>query len=846
MKRKINFAPQEFSAVFTEAISTACLTAAGVPAVPATLIGSAVAGVTKGLSLSQENPSERILSSIEKSIHTILEGSQFDLPEECRELLQQDILSPKKLFHFLYRPDSRKALAEQILLICQQDPNCDIRTFPIEQLLSEMFALVEEEVKSDPSLASCASFCILLGQMPSYSVHTANQQYVSSFTEPLFLHKHESESKVTLANLFILQKHQVLQKRSNSDKPPIDALDLQNTISTFLKNAHREFLFIEGDAGSGKTSLVAWMNYHYALQDNISDILFGDRPLITIRLRDLDKDYISKDHSLSQAILNYMNVSSLDVLERLFPKAIMVLDGFDELCMIEGMENEHDYLLCDLSSKHLADFHFIVTSRPKFIKHNIDLRSLRISLQHFDAEQREKWLEHYTSSDYCGQNMDESVKTYIQNIDDEGSSCICDTPMTLYMLAAKKDSRLYLNNSWALYNHIFMEELSETEYNKMFPDPNRNYAHDINRLSSVIYQISEEIAYHMYKKQNKRFYLSDQELSEIITELSEHNPILKRTNMQDIAERCYALCCYWKPNSDRGAVEFLHNNIRDFFLAERIYRKMNEITQLAKENFLKKDQHKEIAKKLCILFPFGILETKVTEFLYLRAKYSAEKNQADFSTYEYQTRMIGRILEYMSDGGIVESNVFADMSRNDPIQTISNIITCTAQIHRYVYESRLKENERIHWFRMSFSDLGEEVIVYSYALITLFKQIFSLVPVTPSFDQTITMASRGDFAHVPFHNSDLRNIGFQCSNLNHAILSDAILCGCDFSHADLRHADFSNADIHYACLTGSLLDGCNMTGADLRGTELPDGFCSMDQNEQVEHLKSLNIPELII
>ena len=65
MKRKINFAPQEFSAVFTEAISTACLTAAGVPAVPATLIGSAVAGVTKGLSLSQENPSERILSSIE-------------------------------------------------------------------------------------------------------------------------------------------------------------------------------------------------------------------------------------------------------------------------------------------------------------------------------------------------------------------------------------------------------------------------------------------------------------------------------------------------------------------------------------------------------------------------------------------------------------------------------------------------------------------------------------------------------------------------------------------------------------------------------------------------------------
>lgn len=32
-----------------------------------------------------------------------------------------------------------------------------------------------------------------------------------------------------------------------------------------------------------------------------------------------------------------------------------------------------------------------------------------------------------------------------------------------------------------------------------------------------------------------------------------------------------------------------------------------------------------------------------------------------------------------------------------------------------------------------------------------------------------------------------------------------------------------------------------MTGADLRGTELPDGFVSMDQDEQVKHLKALQI-----
>ena len=300
-----------------------------------------------------------------------------------------------------------------------------------------------------------------------------------------------------------------------------------------------------------------------------------------------------------------------------------------------------------------------------------------------------------------------------------------------------------------------------------------------------------------------------------------------------------------EPNSDRGAVEFLHNNIRDFFLAERIYRKMNDITEYASKNYGEADQHKVIAKKLCLLFPYAILETKVTEFLYLRAKYNAERNQTDFSTYEYQNKMVGGLLTYLTYSGIIESNVFACMSKNDPIQTIINIITCTAQTYRHVYEAHLRNNELIYWFGTSGRD-GAKTITYNSMLITLFKQVFSLVPVTPSFDHTITMASRGYFCLISLLGSDLRNIGFQYSNLTSTNFSNSILCGCDFSHADLRFSDLSNADIHYACLTGALLDGCNMTGADLRGTELPDGFCSMDQNEQVEHLKSLNIPELII
>lgn len=819
MKTKINFAPQELSAVFVEAISGACLTSLGLPPGTSSLVSAALAGAAKGISLSRNSCTDAILSSVEKAIQIVLEDSQIEFPDRCREMLQQDILSPKKLIHFLYQPDSLACLEEQILQICSRDPSCDIRTFPVDELLSKMIARLEAEVLDNHELASYAAFCILSRDRHTSPIYTANQQYVNSFTEPLFLHKHEPETKATLSNLFVLQKYRLLRDTPSSPAFRIpDGLDLQGTISAFLKDSSRQFMIIEGDAGSGKTSLVAWMNYHFSIQDNVSQQLFDNRPLLTIRLRDLDKKDIAKDSSLSGAILNYMKIPTLDKLEKLFPNAVMVLDGFDELCMIEGMDAAHDHLLYDLQSKMLDGFHFIVTTRPKFVRSNIDINAVLLSLEHFDALQREEWLERYTSKEYCDQTLDSSVSAYIRNIDWEGSSCICDTPQTLYMLAAKKGSEKYLHNAWSLYHHIFEEVLSETEYNKMFPDPNRNYAHDINKLRSVLYQVSEEIAYHMYKKQNQHFYLSDHELSEIISGLSLSNPNLKRANMQDIAERCYALCCYWKANSDRGVVEFLHNNIRDFFLAEKIYRMMNDIVKDVSTRFTEEDQSREIAKKLCRIFPYGILETKVTEFIYLRAKYHAETNQSDFSSYEYETRLISRILKYMAYGGIIESNVLSDCPAQNPIQTITNIATCTAQVYRYAFEPHLKKSERINWSPDSSNDS---------LLIMLFKQVFSQVPVTLSYDRMLTMASRGDFSFMDFRFRDLRNIGFQHSSLFATNFSDTVLSGCDFSHADLRNANLTNADIHYACLQDAVLNHCTLTGADLRGTELPDGFAAL-------------------
>lgn len=723
MRKKIIFDAREFGSVIVEAITSAYLTSIGVPLEQVKLIGSGVSSVIKGLSLSERNLSDTILASLEKAVSALTDDSLVELPENCKELLRADVLSSKKIIQFMCQQDPRTALNNQITDICKRDPDCDISTLPVDELVSKIIDTFDQEAFNNHALTSYAVYCMLRSYRSSSVIFTANSQYAASFTEPLFLHKNIEDSRVNLKNLFVMPKYQILNDIHSDMQNGLNhsRADLQERIANFLQEDNSSFLFIEGDAGCGKTTLAAWMNYHYSRNDEIAEQLFGDRPLVTIRLRDLDKNEIGKNASLASAIRKYMHLTDLDELERVFPKAVMLLDGFDELCMIEGIGFEHKELLYGLNNKGLQGFQFIITTRPKFVSLGFDLPSVFISLQHFDSEQRSIWLNNYASKEHCAQPIDETIYRYIESIKDDESSCICDTPMTLYMLVAKKGSYEFLNNSWSLYHHIFYEELSETEYNRMFPDPDRNYAHNVHILRDVLYQVSEEIAYLMYKKGNQSFYLSDRDLSEITNKLSDQLPILRRANMQEIAEHCYALCCYWKANVDRGVVEFLHNNIRDFFLAEKIYREMDELAYDAKrENWNSETYSARIGQIILSLFQYGVLETKVCEFLYLRAAHNADNNKYDFAKYGYQLKIVGSIISFMSRNEVY-CPVMSTHSPYNPVQIITNILACTVQIYRNVFEAHLGESDTIPWLPYKG---------HNHLLKTLFKPIFCQVPVT--------------------------------------------------------------------------------------------------------------------
>lgn len=83
----------------------------------------------------------------------------------------------------------------------------------------------------------------------------------------------------------------------------------------------------------------------------------------------------------------------------------ILLDGFDELCMMDGMTKFAEHLLSEII-RGLSSSHIVITTRPKFIdvaelkQKGIGTGIAYILLNHFDAEKREEWIQNYRQ--ICG------------------------------------------------------------------------------------------------------------------------------------------------------------------------------------------------------------------------------------------------------------------------------------------------------------------------------------------------------------------------------------------------------------------------------------------------------------
>ena len=168
---------------------------------------------------------------------------------------------------------------------------------------------------------------------PKQDLNTSNQDYKEIFEEPLFLHKGNPE--VCLRNLFV-------PHRFRGGRVTNESMDAY--LARFVRDEKAQFLFIEGDAGCGKSSLTAYLSWHYERRDETAAKIFGDAQLITVRLRNIDVPTGGrKDEHLTIGVLRFLygdKESDRDILRRFRESGVRVLllDGYDELCTTDGIE----------------------------------------------------------------------------------------------------------------------------------------------------------------------------------------------------------------------------------------------------------------------------------------------------------------------------------------------------------------------------------------------------------------------------------------------------------------------------------------------------------------------------
>lgn len=383
-----------------------------------------------------------------------------------------------------------------------------------------------------------------------------NEQYYNSFVERLFLHREEGSKAICLKDLYVIPKYEERGRSTNE----IKAANVVYYISEFSKHIingdrHKgEILFIEGNAGVGKTSLVSYMSYLYKERKEDWEKLFRNKTLLCIRLRDIipDEMRFSSD-TITKDILKYLKLNSMEEFRRLYQNPLIILDGFDELCMVEGINVNSQYYIYQIFNS-FRDYKLIITTRPQYLDvEKLDIENKKcIELQHFDELQKMEWIHNYRKigmSEYEKAGME-----YILDKKNEGMSSVCNTPMVLYMIMAGGINNEAKHNEWVLYHQIFYKELSDTEYNSIFPNCDGIFSHGIKKHRGLIYRLSAEIAYKMFCSGNTKLFLNERDILDIVNELK-----IEDIRLKEIIQHCYALCNYWKLNG-KGAVEFYHNN----------------------------------------------------------------------------------------------------------------------------------------------------------------------------------------------------------------------------------------------------------------------------------------------
>ena len=380
--------------------------------------------------------------------------------------------------------------------------------------------------------------------------------------------------------------------------------------------------------------------------------------------------------------------------------------------------------------------------------------------------------------------------------DDEAAG-VADTPLALYLLAICDITEPLRNNKWVLYHQIFYKAIRDTPYNEAFHGKGSMHrALQEESFAQTVYIIIGEIAHQMFVNFKKdRFFISSNELESIINIYSSNS-----FEERNAVRKCCVLCAYWKENSDIGALEFYHNDIRAFFMSEYIYLKFSRVNLSSAS----KESIEQFIKLACETFQYGIISrstwAQTFYFLYWRLQYEKDNR---------------RLPECFPDEQGVE-HIF----RSILSETIDNNVMWKHSFHGPSYESiKTTFFNFVLFLRIWLSPVSPTPLT-SFSNSELFKDWIKLFSdnIEISKNKHIALGSQMKYQNMAFDNANLAEACFEESIFVQSSFKSANLKMGIFCNSHLENVDFSNADLRNANFDGATIINVNFSSANLSHT----------------------------
>ena len=636
-----------------------------------------------------------------------------------------------------------------------------------------------------------------------------------NYSSVLFMQQ-SYEAQIQLKDVYVENEYDVQLGKSKS-------VNLLSYVYQFCCGDYNEpVLFIEGHAGVGKSSLISRMAYDFKSEKEI----WKEKKLAIIQLRYLAQDAnlldVNNPWSDFKIYLGYKG--TIRNFFRVMDNFVLVLDGFDELCLIDNirLSNKIRYVanLLNTLEDYQCGCKIIITTRPNYLakrdEWNIYQNPNVIFLKHFSLEKRREWIKYAKRS---GMSISKDVEKNLLSNMQKDVEAVASTPFTLYLIAHENIVISEGEEIWTVYMKIFGQEVIRKRYDQL-NEEKEICGHPGKILDSIIYELTKEIAYYMFCK--NKMDISWDEIDKCINNLminAKYEQYCKELeisgDINSILKDSYALFSYYQESRSNGGISFYHNYIREFFVQEKIHEELQEIYNQGvkqKNNQEVRSSNTYITELLVKLLQQGRLSDKTIEFLKSYGKVNKERRI--WSNIENNTGLMKKIFTDIivnSDAEMMDENVIIN------IWMLLDVVNSIYKKGKQLYD--MFDTERI------LASKGKDNIEIYLGLISKAVDIQNV-----NFDG-INLAGR-DLKGISFRNCSFRNATLAGANLELVKFTDCDLRGINLNGATINNMTFSNTRIDGGKLRGTVMlhgdftkctmSDCQMQGSKIRRTDFSE------------------------